>query len=193
MKYIWVFAGKILPFALFFILIYVPVRLLILKRPSDVGHELALLALGIFITAILSQTLTPDGRLSGFRFFLSDSEQYYNFVPFTALWRLFNYNSGGIEYFFVVNILGNILLFVPVGLFHRIAFSESLWHSLFFGLAFSGGIEIIQIFLPRTTDIDDLIMNTIGVVLGGLLGVAFESVVERFRKIAKEREKGRTH
>ena len=192
MKYIWVFAEKILPFVFFFILIYVPLRLLILKRPSNVGHELALLALGVFIVAILSQTLTPDGRLSGFRFVLSDSEQYFNFVPFTALWRLFNYNSGGMEYYFVVNILGNVLLFIPVGFFHRIAFSKSLWHSLLFGLAFSGGIEIIQIFLPRTTDIDDLIMNTLGVVLGGLLGVAFESVVEHFRKKTKEREKGRT-
>ena len=64
-------------------------------------------------------------------------------------------------------MLLNIAMFVPLG-----AFLPLLWnnHGLvqtgLTGLLFSGLIELSQLFNFRATDVNDLLMNTIGVLLG---------------------------
>ncbi len=45
----------------------------------------------------------------------------------------------------------------------------SLKNTVLFGFLVSVGIEILQIFTFRTTDINDLITNTVGTLLGYLL------------------------
>lgn len=65
----------------------------------------------------------------------------------------------------------NVLLFVPLGFFLYI-----LWKSfrrfartVLFGFAVSFAIEILQIFTFRATDINDLLTNTLGTLIGWLL------------------------
>lgn len=73
----------------------------------------------------------------------------------------------------------NVLLFVPLG-----AFAPLLWQSctdfketLISGLIFSLIIEISQLFNYRATDINDLIMNTLGTASGyGLYYLFFHKV-----------------
>ena len=57
-------------------------------------------------------------------------------------------------------------MFIPIGLLVK-----ALWHftnkkTIIIGFSISLFIEIVQLFLNRTSDIDDLILNTIGVFLG---------------------------
>ena len=75
-------------------------------------------------------------------------------------------------------LLLNILLFLPWG-FLMFAFldnderpvPQSYLLTLVLGLGFSLGIEATQYFLPtRVTDINDIIWNSTGVVLGGFVG-----------------------
>ena len=40
---------------------------------------------------------------------------------------------------------------------------------IFIGFLISLSIELTQLFLKRTTDIDDLILNTLGVIIGLLI------------------------
>lgn len=67
-----------------------------------------------------------------------------------------------------VNSFLNILLFVPFGFFLPLLWSKfrSVKDSVLMGLLISCIIEISQIFTYRTTDINDLITNTIGTVIG---------------------------
>ncbi len=65
----------------------------------------------------------------------------------------------------------NILLFVPFGFFLPLLWKRyrSLNKIATAGFLFSCAIETAQLFAPRITDVDDLMMNTAGAVLGYLL------------------------
>lgn len=65
----------------------------------------------------------------------------------------------------------NIILFIPLGFLLPLIWDNyrSAKNTIFFGFGLSLVIEISQIFTYRTTDIDDLITNTIGTLLGYLI------------------------
>ena len=91
-----------------------------------------------------------------------------NWIPFTDLSRS--------------NIWGmmlNIALFIPFGGFIPLYFKEfqSLKTALAAGFFMSLVIEVIQLGTPRATDIDDLLMNTLGTLIG--YGIA-KTVFRRF-------------
>ena len=69
------------------------------------------------------------------------------------------------------NALLNVVLFVPLGLFLPLLWREfrSPKCAVLAGLTLSLAIEILQIFTFRLTDVNDLITNTLGALLGYLL------------------------
>ena len=69
---------------------------------------------------------------------------------------------------YMKNTILNILLFMPLGFLLPVIWSEyrNAKKMALTGLAVSVLIEILQIFTFRFTDIDDLITNTLGTVLG---------------------------
>ena len=73
------------------------------------------------------------------------------------------------------NILGNIILFVPMGIFLRILFNKSSGNqkTLIVSSLISLAIEILQLLVGRCFDVDDIILNIFGSLLGYMLiGVA---------------------
>ena len=66
------------------------------------------------------------------------------------------------------NTILNIVLFVPLGIMLPFLWKKysTLRATLVFGFSMSLAIELLQILTYRATDINDLIANTIGVVLG---------------------------
>ena len=79
-------------------------------------------------------------------------------------------------------IILNILLFVPLGFFLQAAVPawRSSWKkSLPAGILFSVCIEIIQIFSGRLFEIDDILANSSGVLLGILLFSSFTEIRKR--------------
>ncbi len=65
----------------------------------------------------------------------------------------------------------NIILFIPLGFMLPLIWNKyrSAKTTLLFGLGVSALIEISQIFTLRATDVDDLITNTVGTLLGYLI------------------------
>jgi Glycopeptide antibiotics resistance protein len=65
----------------------------------------------------------------------------------------------------------NILLFMPLGFMLPCIWKkyEVLWVSALSGITFSLIIELSQLFNGRITDIDDLLMNTLGALIGWLI------------------------
>ena len=87
-------------------------------------------------------------------------DQNINLVPFAYMFSDYG------------NSLLNVLLFVPLGFFLPVLwrrFRSFLW-TVLFGLGFSLSIELLQLFTFRATDINDLMTNTVGTVLGWCLG-----------------------
>ena len=78
----------------------------------------------------------------------------------------------------IVPIIGNILLFVPWGFLMFIAFYsverptlQTYVLTILLGFTFTLAIEAWQYFLPsRVSDVNDVIWNTVGTVVGAVLG-----------------------
>lgn len=69
------------------------------------------------------------------------------------------------------NAVLNVLLFVPLGLFLPLLWRtfRSTWKATLCGLGLSLAIEVLQVFTFRLTDVNDLLTNTLGTLLGALL------------------------
>lgn len=105
-----------------------------------------------------------------------------NIIPFVDI---VNYPLG-----YIRNSLLNVLLFVPLGIFLPLIWPKlsGLKKVFVFGFFFSFFIEFMQLFTVRVTDIDDIIFNTLGCILGFLL-YRFIFFKPHFLKI-KGREEG---
>ena len=70
------------------------------------------------------------------------------------------------------NSLLNVLLFMPLGLLLPVLWKSfrSFFPTALFGLGFSLSIELLQLFTFRATDVNDLMTNTLGTILGWCLG-----------------------
>ncbi|MFS8601186.1 VanZ family protein [Priestia megaterium] len=102
-----------------------------------------------------------------------------NFIPFYTMGDLL-FHSSFRE--FVINNIGNIILFMPFGFFLPLVFNNlGSWKKVcLVGMLLSMTIECIQLFLPnRWTDIDDVILNTIGTGIGYCLF----KLISRFLKM----------
>ena len=94
-----------------------------------------------------------------------------NIIPFKEKFR---YEAG--TYLFYKNILGNVLLFLPFGFFVGY-FIKVKKVSVMLLLTFivSLSIETIQLSIGRVFDVDDVILN----VLGGLIGFILYKVLNK--------------
>ena len=69
----------------------------------------------------------------------------------------------------VINLFGNVIMFIPLGLFLPSLFSklQNLWKTLFSVVLIITAVEILQLFtLVGSCDVDDLLLNLIGAALG---------------------------
>ena len=102
-----------------------------------------------------------------------------NVIPFHEIFR---YKIG--SRLFVKNILGNILLFLPYGYFSTsYTNSRKYWLVAILTIVISITIEIVQLNIGRTFDIDDVILNTCGGVLGYFLYHFINNVSNRLPSI----------
>ena len=86
-----------------------------------------------------------------------------NFIP------LVNILDYDIKREAAINIIGNISMFIPTGVIMPILYKrlDCFWKVLLAGAGLSFVIEVIQLLFPGSvTDIDDLILNTLGVAVG---------------------------
>lgn len=134
-------------------------------------RELQLVLVYICIIVVVRFTFCPFGKIDGkIQPLLFDPGQFLpfrlNFLPFVYL---FDYPD---PREILLNIIGNTAMFIPLGI---------IWPSVFpqlqpFGRAMAAGvgcsllIEILQLpFFDRVSDIDDLILNSLGFLMGYLL------------------------
>lgn len=138
------------------------------QRRVDWKREAVLLLLYIDLAVIIRFTFFPmarvDGRVQPLIFDASAAFPFrLNLVPFV---RLFDYSN---KRDLLWNVLGNTVMFIPTGIVLPIVFKKlnSFWKVVAAGALISLLIEIIQLpFSVRASDVDDLILNTAGVVVG---------------------------
>lgn len=98
-----------------------------------------------------------------------DDYRSINVMPFDSIRQyIFVQNDVGQMRLVDMNIWGNILMFVTVGIYIATLFSQlRISRQLVFSIAISIWIELMQfIFARGATDIDDVILNMCGAVIG---------------------------
>lgn len=111
-----------------------------------------------------------------------------NLIPFHTIKNYLKYGASADAIW--VNIAGNIVMFVPWGfglplLWRRYqSFFKVAWMSLCLPIF----IEFCQLFIGRSVDIDDIILNFTGGILGGLLYWLARKLFPRLERLACENE-----
>lgn len=102
-----------------------------------------------------------------------------NFIPFKEMVR---YKIGSRLFF--KNIIGNVLLFLPFGLFSSYTLKNKEKGTLivFLTILASLTIECVQMAIGRVFDVDDIILNT----LGGYLGFVLYRLLDKIKNNAPE-------
>ena len=90
------------------------------------------------------------------------------------------------SYLFYKNIIGNVLLFLPIGFFATMYTKiDKSWKIIILSSIWSLFIEATQSMIGRIFDIDDIILNIIGATLGYYL----YKIVSKLNSLLKEKSK----
>ena len=105
-----------------------------------------------------------------------------NLMPFREILRYDIGTSG-----FYNQVIGNIILFVPFGFFvSSYCKIKGLGTITLVSLLSSLTIEIVQHFIGRSFDVDDIILNVVGGIIGFLLYVSLNAIRNHLPKILRK-------
>jgi glycopeptide antibiotics resistance protein len=110
----------------------------------------------------LSPSKAPAARLSTSRF----APLHANYVPFkTILWQLRGKPSWSSA---MINLVGNTVLFMPVGFLVLLVYRKMSWQSaLVLAVAVGVTMEVMEgVLRVGVVDVDDVILNALGVMSG---------------------------
>lgn len=138
------------------------------EKRFDWRRELQLMLVYICIVVVVRFTFCPFGKVDGkIQPLLFDSSKIFplwvNFKPFVYL---FDYPTMKEA---LLNLIGNTAMFIPLGIVWPAVFKKLNTHGkvIAAGVGVSLTIEILQLpFFGRATDIDDLILNSLGFFMG---------------------------
>ena len=151
------------PTLVIFLVIIILLRLFYYKNGSKkfILHEEILLLVFVTYILLLFELVTS-------RDVYSDA----NLVPFKEILR---YNIGSTNFY--KQVLGNIMLFIPFGFFASYYTKENKIRSIaLITFLVSLTIEIVQIYIGRSFDIDDIILNVVGGILGFLIYIGLDAI-----------------
>ena len=144
------------------------------KEAPRPWREFLLTGFVLFVLGLLSQTLTfsgwTDPEMTPLEFARWRWEQGYsiNLTPGYTIRSMWERGSQSLK---ILNLAGNVLIFVPMGFLPPLLWKK--WRHFFAAVGLSAItsclIEFVQLFLGRSVDVDDLILNTLGGLVGYLL------------------------
>lgn len=137
-------------------------------KKLSLKREAHLLLVYICIVVVVRFTFCPFGTVNGqIQPLVFDSTKLLplkvNLIPFIYL---FDYPTMRET---LLNLIGNTAMFIPLGIVWPAVFKklDTPLKAILAGFCTSLAIEIIQLpFYDRTSDIDDLVLNTVGYIIG---------------------------
>ena len=128
-------------------------------------RALAWLVFGVYVVLMIYFLFFAEsmGRAT------ATQEYHYNLQPFKEISRYLSYYQVIGIYTVCLNLLGNIAAFLPFGLFFPLLSrkNRSFWKVSFLSFEISLLVEVIQLVTRvGSCDVDDVILNTSGGMLG---------------------------
>ena len=120
------------------------------KNKLNLKNELMLILFIVYLLILFSVVTYPVNEYG---------KNNFNFFK-----EIMRYKLG--SNLFIQNIIGNILMFIPFGMFLNAYFNIKRLSLVIITILYSLSIEIIQMIIGRVFDVDDIILNLFGAILG---------------------------
>ncbi len=151
-------------------ILYAPIAYLLRRRAAP-AKQFGFFLFGTCVIIVLAATVFLSISKT------ASADRSLNLIPFRALqetWQMPKPKQ-------LAQTVANVVMFIPLGFTLPLAFQKmrSFWKVTLALALFSLAIECTQYFIGRSADIDDLLLNTLGGMLGCLL---FFLVSKRFGK-----------
>ena len=166
--------------------------LCIKRRVFSLQRHIIIFLLFLYFNAVIAITLFPipfDSRFIAFNVEHGIGRKF-NFVPFMFIKDLISNISRD-----RIPVFGNMVLLFPLGYLVPIIFKKinNLIKAALVGLVIAISIETLQFIISyflgfryRSVDVDDLILNTTGTVIGYLMLILTIPMFENFSRITLE-------
>ena len=177
----------------FISIIWCLIRVVVATKNKGINwkREAQLILVYICIIVVARFTFFPFSKVNGeIQPLIFENTKVFpfriNFIPFI---NLFDYPE---MRDILINVIGNTTMFIPLGIVWPIVYKELDTHKkvILAGITFSLCIEILQLpFYDRVTDIDDLLLNSLGFIIGYLLYILTKFIYAKATRMAKKQEK----
>ena len=171
-----------------FTAVWLIVRIIVwLKQKKVVWKREAMLLLmyvnlAVIIRSVFFPMETVGGKIQPMPFDPSKIIPFkVNLIPFVNLTQYDTLKKT------LLNVIGNTCMFIPTGIILPILYKrlDSFIKVVAAGAGISLCIELIQLlFYTRTSDVDDLILNTLGVIIGYGIYALVRAIVKAIKKRA---------
>ncbi len=160
-------------------IIYYLIKLIIKQNDSDFIKDYT-----EFINVTIKAFLAYYSVILFYSFFLVRKITWtcadFNLKPFDTIY--FTFSRGYIDYELIILFLGNIAIFIPLGVLLSYLIKNKLLLVLS-PVILSSSIEISQYFLGNGhPDIDDIILNVLGFYLGVLIKIFIDYIILKSTK-----------
>ena len=166
--------------------VWVLIRAICWVRDKKISlkREAALLLVYICLIVVVRFTFCPFGKVDGkIQPLLFDKEKilhfWLNLKPFVYLFDYPTLKEA------LLNLIGNVAMFIPLGIVWPAVFRklDRAWKVIAAGVGVSLCIELLQLpFFGRSTDIDDLLLNSAGFLMGYGIYSAVTGIARAIRR-----------
>lgn len=168
---------QVIPITLLVGILYIIIRFLKLKKNnSDINYKMEIVHLIFvcYIVGLFNLVLVPRNfwDIIWYNIFYNFNENpfagifdfSYNFIPTIYKIIIGEYT---LDSWVKAMIVGNFLMFIPMGILLSLCFENVNKKNIFkYAVLIPLAIEVLQLVVGRSFDIDDLLMNFLGIVIG---------------------------
>ncbi len=162
------------PMLMLFLVILTVTRItdiIINKKKIILYRDILTLLSIIYILMLYFLLLSTDFAASGM-----------NYIPFREMTR---YSIGSKSFFY--NVIGNIALFIPFGfIISEFLKAKKISHVIIPSFIISLSAEIIQLKIGRAIDVDDIILNTVGALIGFMIFISLREINNKLPEVLKK-------
>lgn len=150
------------------------------SKQFNIWRELAIWTSFIYLVVVSLLTIFKHGVFD-IPINLNSLKSRLNLIPLVETFKMLT--GDWVVAYSWYQVIANVLVFIPLGFLSPLLFKVvcKWWHVLIVGLSGSLLIEGLQILTSRNiVDIDDLIFNTLGAMIGYVVYLVFIKIVKQF-------------
>ena len=154
-------------------------------KRADWKRELQLFLVYICVVVVARFAFFPFSKVNGeIQPLIYESAKVFPFrINWIPLVNLFDYPE---MRDILINVIGNTAMFIPLGIVWPSLYTglDTHWKVISAGISVSLCIEILQLpFYDRVSDVDDLLLNSLGFIVGYLLYLLAKSLKKNINRI----------